>query len=344
MDLEERLNLILRNTEEIVTREELVNLLETKNRPVTYCGYEMSGPVHLGTMFSVLKQIDLQKAGFLVKVLLPDLHTWLNRKGELEWIRGMGEYWRETLQALGLSEETVFVYGSDFEMGEEYLRDLFKMSLEVTVSRAKRSMQLITRNLEHATISQVLYPLMQALDIAHLGVDLAHGGIEQRKIHMLAREKNPLLGYPKPVCLHHPLIYSLQGPGTKMSSSEPETMITTFDDPATIWERVKKAYCPAGEVEGNPVVQICRYILLPKLGELKVERPARYGGDLVITSYEELEKLYTSGELHPLDLKRNTANMLAKTLEPVRKLYKHKPRLLDPLVEKGYHLPDYLVE
>lgn len=344
MDLESRVDLILRNTEEVVTKEELVNLLETKERPVTYCGYEMSGPVHLGTMFSVLKQIDLQKAGFLVKVLLPDLHTWLNRKGDLDWIRRMGDYWRETLQALGLSEETVFVYGSDFEMEEEYFRDLFKMSLEVTVSRAKRSMQLITRNLEHATISQVLYPLMQALDIAHLGVDLAHGGSEQRKIHMLAREKNPLLGYPKPVCLHHPLIDSLQGPGTKMSSSEPETMISTFDDPTTIWERIRKAYCPAGEVNNNPVVQICRYILLPKLGELKVERPEKYGGDLVITSYEELEKLFTSGGLHPLDLKKATAKMLAETLEPVRELYKRKPSLLEPLAEKGYQLPSYLGE
>ncbi len=76
MDKEEKLELIKRNVEEVVTEEELENLLETKKSPTVYCGYEVSGPVHLGTMTTLIKLRDYQKAGLEIKLLLADLHTY----------------------------------------------------------------------------------------------------------------------------------------------------------------------------------------------------------------------------------------------------------------------------
>lgn len=43
MDLEERISLVTRNTEEVVTPEELRLLLETKTKPKAYWGFESSG-------------------------------------------------------------------------------------------------------------------------------------------------------------------------------------------------------------------------------------------------------------------------------------------------------------
>jgi len=43
LDLEEELELVKRNTQEIVTIEELRNLLETEARPRAYWGFECSG-------------------------------------------------------------------------------------------------------------------------------------------------------------------------------------------------------------------------------------------------------------------------------------------------------------
>jgi tyrosyl-tRNA synthetase len=43
MDLEERVSLVERNTEEVVTREELRVLLETTTKPRAYWGFESSG-------------------------------------------------------------------------------------------------------------------------------------------------------------------------------------------------------------------------------------------------------------------------------------------------------------
>jgi len=43
MDLEERVSLVTRNTEEVVTPDELRVLLETTTKPKAYWGFESSG-------------------------------------------------------------------------------------------------------------------------------------------------------------------------------------------------------------------------------------------------------------------------------------------------------------
>jgi len=59
----DKFELVTRNTEEIVTADELLGLLEQKLRPRAYVGYETSGKVHLGHMLTANKLLDLQKAG-----------------------------------------------------------------------------------------------------------------------------------------------------------------------------------------------------------------------------------------------------------------------------------------
>ena len=65
MVLGERLKLIERKTLEIIGKEIFVDLLEKKKKPVVYCGYELSGDIHLGHLVSMTKLLDLQKAGFI---------------------------------------------------------------------------------------------------------------------------------------------------------------------------------------------------------------------------------------------------------------------------------------
>ena len=67
--MDDRLEIITRNTEEIVTEDELRNLLTMKSEPVCYCGYETSGDVHLGHLVTMSKLKDMEKAGFKVKAL-----------------------------------------------------------------------------------------------------------------------------------------------------------------------------------------------------------------------------------------------------------------------------------
>ena len=63
MNSEDKMQLIRRNTEEIVTEEQLKEVMKKKN-PVVYCGYEPNGPMHLGHFVTITKLMDMEKARF----------------------------------------------------------------------------------------------------------------------------------------------------------------------------------------------------------------------------------------------------------------------------------------
>ena len=183
-------------------------------------------------------------------------------------------------------------------------------------------MSLIGRGEEDPHVAQYLYPLMQAVDIKHLNVDIAFGDTAQRKVHMIAREFLPALGYKKPIAIHHKDMLGLTG--GKMSASKPETCIMIDESPEQIKSKIMTAYCPAKQIKDNPILQICEHIIFERQNKkqksLKVERPKKFGGDISFKSYEELVKAYQK-DLHPLDLKKTVALSLIKILEPVRKKF-----------------------
>ena len=299
--------MIKRNTVEIVSEEELKEVLK-KDEKSAYIGFEPSGKIHLGHYLQIKKMIDLQNAGFDITILLADLHAYLNQKGELDEIKKIGEYNKRVFEAMGLKAR--YVYGSEFQLDKDYTLNVYKLALKTTLKRARRSMELIAREDENPKVAEVIYPIMQVNDIYYLDVDVAVGGMEQRKIHMLARELLP----KKVVCIHNPVLTGLDGQG-KMSSSK-GNFIAVDDSPEDIRVKIKKAYCPAGIVEGNPIMEIAKYFLEYPL---TIKRPEKFGGDLVVDSYEELERLFKNKELHPMDLKNAVAEELIKILEPIRK-------------------------
>ncbi|EFW93890.1 tyrosyl-tRNA synthetase [Haladaptatus paucihalophilus DX253] len=313
--------LISRNAEELVTEAEVRELAEDPEGKRAYVGYEPSGVLHIGHMLTANKLIDLQEAGFEVVILLADVHAYLNDKGSFEEIRETAERMKEQFIAYGLDEEnTEFRFGSEFQMDDDYVLDLHALELETTLNRASRAMSEIQSG-ESTKVSQAVYPLMQSLDIEYLDLDLAIGGMEQRKVHMLARDTLPSIGYESPTCLHTPLIAELSSGEGKMSSSKGVT-ISMEDSTEDIEEKVNGAFCPPtrdpdGDLE-NPVLQIFEYHVFPRFENVVVERPDKYGGNLEYDDYESLEDDLESGELHPADAKSALATYLDELIAPGR--------------------------
>jgi len=65
------------------------------------------------------------------------------------------------------------------------------------------------------------------------------------------------------------------------------------------------------------VLQILQYHIFPRTGAITIHRPAKFGGDREFTTYEDLERAYAAGEIHPLDLKSAAADHLIDILAPV---------------------------
>ena len=163
MDAYER---VTRNTVEVVTDDDLRALLLQPTKRV-YAGYEPSGEIHLGHLVTINKLVDLQAAGFEVTVLLADLHAFLNRKGTMEKVRELAEYNKRCFEGLGLKNVN-YVLGSDVQLNRDYELLVLRLSQEITLNRATRSMDEVGRQMDHPTVSQMIYPIMQMADIALL--------------------------------------------------------------------------------------------------------------------------------------------------------------------------------
>ncbi|MBU7024644.1 MAG: tyrosine--tRNA ligase [Theionarchaea archaeon] len=356
MDLEERLDLICRKpAEEVVTRNELRTLLETKEHPVAYQGFEPSGKAHLGTgIVAALKTKDLMDAGIKFKLFLAEWHAWINNKmgGDLEAIRRVGEYFQKVWLSLGVPETVEFVWSSEFVDDSEYWGRIIKVLKESTVARITRCLTIMGRKeAELQEAAQYVYPAMQVSDIYQMELDIACSGMDQRKAHMLARDVGPKLGLPKPVAVHSHLLAGLQGPikmggfdedetidqeiSSKMAKSHPETCIFAHDSEKEIREKIRKAYCPAGEVEGNPVMEIVDNILFRGMErEFTIERPAKFGGDVTYWQYGELKKDFAENKLHPQDLKNKVSAELNSLIAPCRKYFEAHPEYLEVFQEQ----------
>lgn len=314
MDIEEKIQLIEQGTLEVIDKEELKNVLK-KEQPIAYTGYEPSGKIHLGHAVTVQKLKTLQKLGFKIKILLADYHAFLNGKGTVEEIAETAEYNKKCFEALGLDETTEFVYGSSFQLDPDYTTKVYQLATMTTLKRAKRSMDQVSRHDDNPKVASVIYPIMQTVDMAALEVDVALGGMEQRKIQMLARENLEKIDENVPVCIHTPLLHGLDG-DAKMSSSK-GNFIAVDDSVEDITKKINKSYCPQGEIEDNPMIEIAETFVYPNQEKLLIKRPEKFGGDIELT-HDELIENFKNGDLHPMDLKTGIKDFLIEYLAPVR--------------------------
>jgi len=336
----DKLELIKRNTEEIVAEDELKELLNKKKSPVVYWGTAPTGKIHIGYYIPMMKIRAFLKAGFKVKILIADLHAYLDDQKTL-WnqLDIRSEYYKLAVKAmidsLGVDSSRVeFVKGSDFQLDNEYVLNVLRMCGDVSLNRAKRAAAEVVRFTEEPKVGGFIYPLMQIADVVALKADVTYSGIDQRKIYMLGRELLPKLGYKKPLCVFTPMLPGLTG--EKMSSSQESSKIELLDNKEEVSRKVRDAYCVAGELNENGVMMFLKYVIMPLKGDNKkmflIERDNKFGGGLSYNNYNDLEKDFLSKKLHPLDLKLALAKEISLLLDVVRKKLKTK---LD-LVKKAY--------
>ncbi len=332
MDVNEKLSIIKNNVVEIIGESELKELLRKNKRISAYHGRAPTGSLHMGHITPLIKVFDFDRVGIKSKILIADIHAALDDlKAPWEDIDKRARFTQKCIElALPWKKKPEFVLGSSFQLTKEYQLDTLKISSLATINRAKRAASEVTR-MKNPKVSELIYPIMQALDEEYLKIDIQWGGIDQRHILAFAREYMPKIGYKPRIEIMQPLIMSLKGSGVKMSSSVPETIIKIYDSEESIRSKIKNAFCPEGVVEDNPVLQLSRYLIFGLKDSLSVERPRKFGGEIIFNSYEELEESFKNEELHPMDLKNALTIELINTFRKVRKYFKSHASMLEEL-------------
>jgi len=331
MDITEKINLISRPPiEEVVTEEELLELLKTNSNPKHYIGIEISGFLHLGSLISTgFKINDFIQAGVNCTVFLADWHTLLNDKlgGSFENIRKVSKYYEDAFKLVcpGVN----IVLGTDlYDSKKEYWSELVQIAKHMSLARTMRTLTIMGRseNDEKIDLAKLLYPAMQAADIHSLDLDIVHAGMDQRKIHMLVKDVFPKMKWKVPVAVHHKLLPGLSKPAevkpdgevAKMSKSDPNAGVFIHNSDDEIRTKIKKGFCEEGSIENNPVLEIAKNVIFHEFDTISIERPEKFGGNVSYDNFASMESDFVQKKLHPSDLKQAVGESLVKIISPIR--------------------------
>ena len=368
MEVNEKIKLIENNTEEILGKEELKEMISNNENINHYIGFEISGKIHLGTGLMCMSKVkDFMDAGVNCSVFLADYHSWINDKlgGDLDKIKKTAVgYFKEGLKASlkcvgGDPEKLNFVLGSElYHNNDLYWLDVIEISKHTSLSRMMRSITIMGRK-EGGSVdfAKLLYPPMQVADIFIQKINMPHAGIDQRKAQVIARDVATKLSFDplvnskgeqiKPMAVHHSLIMGLGKPSKwpikkdelkdmlselKMSKSKPDTCIFIHDSEDEIKRKINKAFCMEKEIDYNPILDWLKRLIFPIRGKLKIKRPEKFGGNLEYKDYFDIEKDFAKGDIHPMDLKNAVADSLIEILKPAREHFE-KPKVKKMLDE-----------
>ncbi|MDA4129627.1 MAG: tyrosine--tRNA ligase [Thaumarchaeota archaeon] len=295
---------------EILTEERLTKIVNELPKPVTYIGFEPSNVFHIGNLSASIPVFKLAKHGFRAIILLADLHALANDKGEMSEIKkfalGDKEMLEKIAAKMGIGGKLEYKFGTEFE-DQKYFIQMLRLSRVINFTEAEKSMDEISKSSVSRMTSSLIYPLMQVLDIGELGVNVAVGAIDQRKVHVLAIENLKKLGYPTPVAIHSKVILQGTDGKRKMSKSFGNT-IDLVETQDSLEVKIRKTFCSPGEIEINPILGWYRALLFPV-----TEGPISFG-QKEISSYPILEEVWAKKELTPQELKQAAVRDLGTLL------------------------------
>ncbi|ETO22401.1 hypothetical protein RFI_14798 [Reticulomyxa filosa] len=331
LELSQRVRLCASVGEEVVQLDELEKLLKNKRtRPIAYDGFEPSGRMHIAQ--GILKAINvnkLTKSGVDFVFWVADWFALLNNKmdGDLNKIQTVGKYLIEVWKAAGMDMTHVYFKWCSDEINEhanEYWLRVMDISKHFNITRTKRCCTILGRTeSDDMPTAHLMYACMQCADIFFLKADICQLGMDQRKVNMLAREYATKQKLRSPIVISHHMLMGLKEGQEKMSKSDPDSAIFMEDEAHDVNKKIKQAFCPPKEIANNPCLDYVKHIVFGKLEQFVVKRKPEHGGDLIYTSYEQLEKDYAEGNLHPGDLKPSLAEAINSFLEPVRSHFKN---------------------
>ena len=348
-----RLSLMVGQVDETVGIDHLVTCLADNTSMAgdgvirCYVGFEPSGKAHIGWKVLSLQLRRMLDAKANVLIFLADWHAWVNDKynGDMNDIQTTATYMEETFRALlGHPEEGEgpgqlrFVWASQIMNSGDYWARVLRCSKGATLPKVRKTFTIMGRDEASSDhdLSKFFYPAMQASDIFEMNIDVALGGMDQRKAHMFMRDVATRWNWKKPTCLHTPILSSLKATGVrmesfdhKMSKSDPSGAILLHDAAKALRKKMQKhAYLDPVDPH-SPVYELAEHVVIPEWGEIIVTPNPKFGEPSTWTDLASFKAAVADGTLHPLDAKLGVADGVSKGLQSVHEHFKKNPETLE---------------
>ena len=350
-----RLYLMLGDVEESVGIEHLVDSLAEQTSMAgdgvlrCYVGFEPSGKAHIGWKVLSLQLKRMLEADVNVLIFLADWHAWVNDKfgGNMEDIQKTAVYMEETFRALlDYPEEgdgpgqLRFYWASQLMDSGDYWARVLRCSKGATLPMVRKTFTIMGRDEASSDhdLSKFYYPAMQAADIFELDIDIAIGGMDQRKAHMFMRDMASKWNWKKATCLHTPILSSLKASGVrmdsfdhKMSKSDPNGALLLHDTLEMVQKKMKKAYLDP-EDEQSPVYELAEHVVLPEFGQIRVTPNPKFGEPSTWNDLASFKAAVMDGTLHPFDAKMGVAEGVAAGLSSIAEHFEANPEAYETML------------
>ncbi len=353
-ELEEKINRMFSGCEEVVGIEHIVKILSGSNTHSggnlinAYIGLEPSGKAHLGWLVLAETMQNLLKEGVNVTILLADWHAWVNDKfdRDMSKISLAADYMSEVFRVLLNHPEEgkeagqiQFIRASEVMDSGKYWERVLRCSKNMSLSRVRRTFGIMGRDEDSSDhdLSAFYYPALQAADIFELEIDIALGGMDQRKAHMYMREVADRNGWKKATCIHTPMLSGLKGASGrmdsfdhKMSKSDPNNAILIHDDEKKLMKKMRKAFLEVGN-PSSAIFEIARFVILPRLGEIVVSPKPEFGKPSTWKDIDAFVAAVSDGKIHPFDAKMAVASGLYEILSPIQDYFNENPSVIEAI-------------
>ncbi len=231
--IKEQLDLIINNTVEVISEEELEKKLDKSiktGKPLKVkLGADPSRPdLHLGHSVVLRKLRDFQDLGHEAILIIGDFTAMIGDPSgksktrpqlSAQEARENGETYFEQASKILDPEKTTICYNSEW-LGKMTFSDVIRLSSHYTVARMleRDDFERRYQSCEPISIHEFLYPLAQGMDSVHLKNDIELGGTDQKFNLLVGRDLQREYHIDPQVCITMPLLVGTFG-DEKMSKS-----------------------------------------------------------------------------------------------------------------------------
>ena len=291
--------LLRRGVAEIIVEQELVELLGSGKRLRLKEGFDpSSSDIHLGHMVALRKLRQFQELGHQVVLIVADWTAQIGDPSGMKSTRPMlsreqvlanARTYMEQFFKIVDKAKTEVRWQSEW-YGKFTLADVIQLTSKFTLAQFLARDDFSKRYDEGRpiTLTELLYPLLQAYDSVVVQADVEFGGTDQKFNFLVGRELQTMMGQRPQQCFMTPLLVGTDG-SQKMSKSL-GNYIGVAEPPSDIY----------GKVMSIPDSLILHYF------ELVTDVPDQ--------ELAEFKKQLEQGEVNPMTLKKRLAREIVSQL------------------------------
>jgi len=321
---EKQIEILKRNTEELITVGELLERIKTGRPLRVKLGVDPSRPdLHLGHAVVLRKLRQFQDLGHTVVLIIGDFTARIGDPSGRSKTRPMLSAKEAKENAMSYQKQAFKILDhskTELRFNSEWLEPLnfenvIRLAAKYTIARMLERDDFEKRyhSGEPISIAEFLYPIAQAYDSVAVHADVEMGGTDQKFNLLVGRKYQEEFGQKPQIVMTMPLIEGTDGT-LKMSKSY-NNYVAVDDTPENMY----------GKIMSIPDKLMFKYARL--LTDLNVE---------------EAQAKIASNELHPMEFKKQLAFEITKWLHDEGKAKKAQERFVRTF--SNHEVPDNVKE